>query len=175
MGNFCLVRRFAMGSALLYAVFLTGCKTREPDQSGLLAADAERAEDEEAVADGGEFAVRCAPADDAAGPEGGNTTAESYLLQVKGAVSATDESQPLVVDLDVTAGGEAGKMQRLFAAQRGRGVIDLQKSIFIGFENGVLTADALEGETGGFTGVLSVAGRVDGMPVKCQAKGLAGI
>jgi hypothetical protein len=166
-----ITRPDAALTLLFCGALVASCKTREPEQNGLLSEEVEQNPADETVADGGEFAVRCGPADDADNP-GADTAGDTWLLQVKGAVSTSDESQPLIVDLDLLTAEAGGKAQRLHAGQKGRGIIDLQKSLFIGFESGVLTADADTGGAGGFTGVLSVASRVDGIQVRCQAKAI---
>lgn len=145
---------------LMTALFVgsTGaCKTREPEQAGLLSAADEAVDD--AVASGGEYSVRCSAEDEA--------PANIYMLVVRGAVSATDEAQLLIVDVDQLNVG-ASQPKRLFSSMSGRGAIDMQKSLFIGFERGALTADAADDTAGGFTGVLSIADQVDGLAVRCQ-------
>lgn len=145
----------------LFVGSVASCKTREPEQAGLLSAESEISDD--TVADGGEYSIRCGAEDDAAAPV--------HVLLVRGAVSATDESQALIVDVDQFDPG-TGKATRLLTGIAGRGAVDLNKSVFIGFERGALTTDVADDATGGFVGVLSIVDHVEGLAVRCQVSSL---
>jgi len=150
---------------VLTLMSLEGCKARQHDEAGLLSSG-EKDVNEETVALGGNYSLLCLPDNNAS-----TDASESFLVTVKGAENPQDEAQPILVTIDVA---RSGKEDRLFTDVKGRGAIVKDRSIFLGFETGVLTADLSAVEPGGetYTGVISIASFTDGAQVKCQVREL---
>lgn len=157
------------------------CRTRDPLAAGLLDADppggpageSDRQTPTEemqpaTIAPNGDWRVQCRPADSAAGGE------RTYLLSIKGAVRPDDELQPLLVSLSLD---RAGSVLPLGENQKGRGAIDPQGAIFVGFESGVLTADKIsQSTTPAYQGVITLANDqdADALAVFCRAEPVTG-
>jgi hypothetical protein len=152
----------------LLAVTLGACKARQHDEAGLLSSDTEKA-NEETLALGGNYSLLCIPDNKVS-----TDASESFLVTVKGAENPKDESQPILVTIDVA---RSGQEDRLFTDVKGRGAIAKDRSIFLGFETGVLTAElsSVEPESETFTGVISIASFTDGAQVKCQVRELVAV
>jgi hypothetical protein len=153
---------------VLTVIALTACKARQPDEAGLFSSGDDNPNDE-MVALGGNYSLLCLPDNKAS-----TDASESFLVTVKGAENPQDEAQPILVTVDVA---RSGKEDRLFTDVKGRGAIVKNRSIFLGFETGVLTADLSTTEPGGetFTGVISIASFTDGAQVKCQVRELVAV
>jgi len=148
-----------------FAISLASCKARQYDEAGLFSSKNEIPL-HEGLASGGNYSLFCIPDNKAS-----TDPSESFLISVKGAENPKDESQPILVSIDVA---RSGQQERLFVDVKGRGAIVKDSSIFLGFETGVLTAELLAGEPGleTFVGVLSIANFTDGAQVKCQIREL---
>ena len=153
---------------IMSLVSLGACKARQHDEAGLLTSGDENP-NEETVALGGNYSLLCLPDNKAS-----TDASESFLVTVKGAENPKDEAQPILVTVDVA---RSGKEDRLFTDVKGRGAIVKDRSIFLGFETGVLTAELSATEPGGetFTGVISIASFTDGAQVKCQVRELVAV
>jgi len=136
-------------TVLTVVLALAACKTRDPDRAGLL--DEEDGEVEgtptglqlaDQPATGGAWDIDCKTA------SGG----ERFHVEVDGAVSATDEAQPLVVSITRFVGDE---QHAVVTGDRGRGAASEGGPLFIGFQSGVLTAE--RGAGGALAGVLTLS------------------
>ncbi len=151
--------------SIILTVALGACKARQHDEAGLLSFGSENS-NEETVALGGNYSLLCIPDNKAS-----TDASESFLVTVKGAENPKDEAQPILVTIDVA---RSGQEDRLFTDSKGRGAIARDRSIFLGFETGVLTAELSTAEPGSetFIGVISIASFTDGAQVKCQVREL---
>ena len=152
----------------ILTVSLGACKARQHDEDGLLSAEGDNA-NEESIALGGNYSLLCIP-DNKTSTE----ASESFLVTVKGAENPKDEAQPILVTIDVA---RSGQEDRLFTDVRGRGAIAKDRSIFLGFETGVLTAELSSVQAGSetFNGVISIASFTDGAQVQCQVRELVAV
>lgn len=161
-------RRFLFAGAT-FILLTNACKQRDPEAAGLLSDGTQSltlAEPSaEAPGAGGAFTITCHPVD-------AETAAKTYILDVRGAVSDSDETQSLTVS--VTRKDDASSAPATIVAplESGRGVVRLKGSIFIGFAAGVLTADVAPGSAvGTHTGLLTLSNDqgANGMAVACTA------
>jgi hypothetical protein len=145
-------------------IAVAGCKTRDPDASGLLDDDsaATSEPDADAPAPGGDWTITCNPAEP-------DPDIKAYTLNVSGATTA-DEAQFVRVSLRLTHSEAAAGQDVVADRVIGHGAIAENGPVFVGFPSGVLTADAPT--NGGLrAGVLTlVSGRnTAGLKVTCTA------
>lgn len=146
--------------SLLIFVLLSGCKARESDESGLLDSESDQSRLESVSAEGA-YRLNCSNDSNI----GDDKTAETYIFSVKGAADPADESQPLLVSVEAVGKGISSN---LFTDINGRGAVSLGKSIFVGFEKGVLTGEPTGIENPAFfSGIMTIAGLTEGLQVSC--------
>ena len=149
--------RLHLAFCLAVTLGALGCKPRNVNDAGLFSAGTGAASP--AVSGDGDWRVTCQPR---AGGE------FSYVLDVRGATSATDEEQELVVSVTRASKGQSAT---LASAESGHGALSAAGPIFIGFLSGVLTAAPVTGQmTATHAGVLTLAKDPDlaGVPVLCS-------
>jgi hypothetical protein len=148
---------------IIIGLCAVGCRTRDPDAAGLLSDGAEEvvAAPGAAVSPApGAYAISCHAQD----PE---ITPDTFAFSVRGAVSPSDESQPLVVSVDRFA----GKKRRAVAYELpGRGFVKPQGNLFVGFGNGALTADLAGDGVATHTGLLTLTDDpgIESLAVDCR-------
>ncbi len=136
-----------------------GCKARNPDAAGLMSEPSASTGQE--VAKGGDWTLSCVGAE-------GDANKSTYMLQVQGAVSPTDEGQDILVSANKTNDGHT---ESLADHEQGHGALSATGSLFLGFFSGVLTANPQAGILPAtHSGVLTLAKdpNVEGLKVRCQ-------
>ena len=136
-----------------------GCKARNPDAAGLMSEPSASTGPE--VAKGGDWTLNCVSAE-------GDANKATYLLQVQGAVSPTDEGQDILVSASKTNDGHT---ESLADHEQGHGALSATGSLFLGFFSGVLTANPQAGILPAtHSGVQTLAKDpiVEGLKVHCQ-------
>lgn len=159
----------------LYALaFLAcACRTRNPDDSGLLDSPPPgTGQTAEVVAAGGRWQLACQPLEAEAKVNPPKPT--SYRLLVQGAVSPRDQAQALEVSLSIEWLGKTPEV--LSQGDTGRGFVDPQGPIFIGFASGALTADLSpekDRQQATHQGILTLSKFADAEPVRCHVSAAA--
>lgn len=157
-------RGAGLGPVLLSLVaVLASCKTRDPNQAGLLSA-VEPSTD--GVAVGGVWVIDCQPIIAEKEP---SSTAEFHFF-VQGAVAAGNEAQDLLVSLTWK---HDGKAESIVEKAAGQGTVANGGDLFLSFGKGVLTGTPLAAGSMNATHAavltLSAETGVNGLQVQCKA------
>jgi len=140
------------------------CKTRDPEAAGVLSYQPSTLEDSQEAF--GTINIVCTPAP---GVEG-DPMAVRYLFTIAGAVSDTDEGQPVLVTVEREM-LDNGFREPLSSYEAGRGAVSKSGSIFLGFPSGVLTANygaaSMGSSTHGGVMTLSTDASATALSVNC--------
>lgn len=150
---------FALIAVLAFA---SACKQRDPEAAGLVSEGT--ATQDLALSDtpaaAGAYTIKCRTDE----PE---VAQDLIIIAVRGAVSQTDEAQPLAVSV-VRQRGNGAQSDKLADGEQGRGAVRPTGPLYVGFPSGVLTAEYAA--PGPHVGLLTLAAdpAVNGLPVSCM-------